>query len=299
MPLAKSNSDLTPESVHDAWVHQRADLERDLFENWTIEVRPSVPVAQMPARQSSADELAQHRTAFEQELSSRQPSESMIQDQQPAAAPSATDAPAIPEAVSKRVPELSSSRAHEEMLQWRRQVEAELAEARRIFEQERQTQQQEFAQQRETEMSRLRREREEFEARVRQTQLELAHVRRRQDDDWRQIRDVQLAQIRAERAELEQLRDTWLEKLRREQAVLQHGVQFFGQHLSRVSDELREAQRGLEATPTFACEPIPEATNSEPCPSAEHLLPFEPVILSLDEIRQRLNELKPPQRSAA
>lgn len=299
MPLAKSHSELTPESAHDAWLHQGADLQRDLFENWTIEVHSSAPVAQPQARKSSAEELARQRAALEQELSSRHPSASMPQNQEPAAAPSVTEAPVIAEVTSKRMPEESPQHARDELLQWRRQVEAELAEARQIFEEERQTQQLEFEQQREAEMSRLRRERDEFETRVRQTQLELAQARQRQDEDWRQLRDVQLAQIRAERAELEQLRDTWLEKFRREQGVLQHGVQFFGQHLSRVNDELRDAQRGLEATSTFANEPTLEVASSEPHSSSEISRHLDPVILSLDEIRQRLNELKHPRRAAA
>lgn len=293
MPSVNSKSELTPESVHEAWLHQGADLERDLFENWTIEVHPSSPVTRPQSHVSAAEAVSQQPAAVDQAVTSHQPLESVPQNQKPADAPSITEVPAIPEAAPQRMPE------HEELLQWRRQVEAELAEARRIFEKERQTQQQEFAQQREVEVSRLRRERDDFETKVRQAQLEQTHVRQRRDDDWRQIREVQLAQVRAERAELEHLRGRWLEMLRREQAVLQHGVQFFGQHLSRVSDELREVQCRLEANSAFAIEPTPEAMSSEPNPSAEASRPFEPAILSLDEIRERLNELKQPQRATA
>lgn len=294
MTLANSISDLTPESVRDAWLHQATDLERDLIENWTIEVHPSVSVAQPKVRESSAEGFAQQRATVEQELPSRQAAVTIPQNPKSAAISTTTEAPEA----SKQMLEQPAQSARDESSQWRRQVEAELAEARRIFEQERQTQQQEFAQQRDAEISRLRRDREEFEARLRQTQLELAHARQRQDDDWRQIRDVQLAQIRAERAELEQMRETWLEKLRREHAVLQHGVQFFEQHLARVSDELREAQRDLEATATFQNEPIPTIAISDSSLSNEGSQPFEPMVLSLDEIRQRLNELKQQRRSA-
>jgi hypothetical protein len=290
MSSANSNSDLTPESVHEAWLHQGADLERDLFENWTIEVHPSSPIARPRSHVPAAEAARRQPTAVNRELDTHQALEPAPQNQKPAVAPSVAETPAVAEATP---PE------REDLLQWRRQVEAELAEARRIFEDERQTQQHEFAQQCEAEISRLRRERDDFETKVRQTQLEQTHVRQRRDDDWRQIRDMQLAQVRAERAELEHLRSKWLEMLRREQAVLQYGVQFFGQHLSRVSDELREMQRGLEATSAFATEPTPEAASSEPSRSVEASQPFRPAVLSLDEIRERLNELKQPQRTAA
>ncbi len=293
MSSAKSKSELTPESVHEVWLHQGADLERDLFENWTIEVHTASPVARPRSHVSAAEALSRQPGAVDHEVTSHQPFESVPQNQKPAVAPSVTEAPAIPGAAPQRMSD------REELSQWRRQVETELAEARRIFEEERQTQQQEFTQQREAEISRLRRKRDDFETRVRQAQLEQTHVRQRRDDDWQQIRDVQLAQVRAERAELEHLRGKWLEMLRREQTVLQHGVQFFSQHLSRVSDELREVQRGLEATSAFATEPTPEAMSSEPGSSAQVSQPFEPAILSLDEIRERLNELKQPQRATA
>lgn len=273
MPSANSNSDLNPESVHEAWMHQGADLERDLFENWTIEVHPSTPVARPRSNVPSAEAVGRQPAAHDQ--------------------PSAAETPGIPEVTPQRIPE------REELLQRRREVEAELTEARRIFEDKRQAQQHEFAQQRDAEISRLRRERDDFENRVRQTQLEQTQIRQRRDDDWRQIREMQLAQVRTERAELEHVRGKWLEMLRREQAVLQYGVQLFGQHLSRVSDELREAQRGLETASAFASEPTAEAAISDPSPSSEASKPFEPAILSLDEIRERLNELKQPQRTAA
>ena len=347
MPSAKSNSVLTPESVHDVWLNQSAELQRDLFDGWVPEVRPTESVvrakveavaqsqaapalpmiakvspktadaqpriadAAPQSRESVANDLVRQRATIEHELSARKIASPPTQNQEPPAVQNATkvrEAIDVREVVNvhdvaaeQNQDQLSSERVREreELLLWRKEVEAELANARRQFEEEQRTQQQEFAQKKEAEMSRLRREREEFEARVRLTQSELALARQRQEDSWRQTCDVQLAQIRAERAELEKLRDAWLEKLRREQAVLQHGAQFFGQHLSRVSEEFREAQRGLEevSASVLAISSIAATASAIPAPISSRTI--EPAILSLDEIRQRLNELKQPHRAAA
>lgn len=364
MSSTKSNSVPTPESVHDVWLSQRAELERDLFDGWAPEVRtvPSVarpqPVAEAASvrpsevvlqssevsdvqheqvaeeietgkakhqewlKQSNAaavqqraehqqrvvetlsqqreaflQDLARQRTAFEQELSARETAWTTQRDQEWAALRSAKE---VQEVAQQRLKdELSAQRVREreELLQWRRQAEAELAEARRLFEQERLKQQQEFAKQREAEMSRLRREREELDTRVRQVHSELAYARQRQEDELRQARDVQSTQMRAERAELDKLRDTWLDKFRREQIVLENGLQFFGQHLSRVSEELQVAQRGLQAVSESATEANPTGMLAESRSAVSNQRPVEPTILSLEEIRQRLAAIRQPQRA--
>ena len=304
MSSDKSNSLLTSESVHNVWLNQGEELQRDLFDGWTPTVRPIEPIAQPrtevvpPVIQDlqSRIETAQPRVAD---------ALPKPQAQKPTAAPSSNS---VPDAIEIRgdigeqvrvesVPQRVDER--EELLQWRRQVEAELAGARRQFEDQMRKQQQDFAQQRDSEISRLRRDREEFDVRVRQTQVELAHARQRQEDAWRETRDVQLAQIRAERAELEKLRATWMDKLRHEQAVLQHGEQFFAQHLSRIGEEFRQAQRSLEEVVDSAHDFGSNDAVAEFTSPAESSRPIEPMMLSLDEIRQRLNELKQPRRAAA
>lgn len=319
MASTKSNSAPSPESVHDAWLSQRAELERDLFDGWSSDVqtapavtRPHAVATVVSIRRSEAapqspdasgeflepatqqldadkarhqewlqqsnaaavqhrvehqqrvtetlsqqreaffQEMARQRATFEHELSSREGAWSTQRDQEWAALRTAKEVQDV--AQQRLKDELSAQRLREreELLHWCRQAEAEFAEARRLFEQERLNQQQEFSRQRETEMAQLRRERDEFGARVRQVQSELAYARQHQEDELRQARDVQSAQLGAERAELEKLRDTWVKKFRREQVVLENGLQFFGQHLSRVSDELRVAQRGLQAVPESA-----------------------------------------------
>lgn len=366
MSTTKSNSILTPESVHDAWLSHRAELERDLFDGWAPEVRttPSIARPQVvvnpPARatvrvsegdlrssdasgirhepaveqveadkarqaeklkQSSAvaeqqrvaesmrrqreddsQELARQRVAFEQELAARETAWTTQRDQEWAALHRAKEAQDVQEVALQQLKDESSKqqvREREELLQWRRQAEAELAEARRQFEQERLKQQHEFARQREVESAQLRREREEFDSRVRQVQSELAYARQRLEDELRQARDVQTAQLRAERAEVEKLRDTWVEKFRREQVVLENSVQFFGQHLSRVSEELSAAQRGSQAASASANEAHAAGMFAEPSLNPVSVRPMDPKVLSLDEIRERLNEIRKPQRAAA
>ncbi len=391
MSSAKSNSVPSPESVHDAWLRQRTELERDLFDGWQpITTSLSVPLAvqmmietggqgQAPQNSELAEEsvlvpqsfdppilnsavpdpslepqagtldadktqhaewlkqandgalrqriehqrrveesliqqreafsqdLARLRTAFEQELAARDAAWSAQRDQEWTALQTAKQ---VQELAQRRLQdEMATQRVHEreELMQWRQQAEAELAEAHRLFEQERLQQQQEFARQRQTEMSQLRHEREEFDARVRQMQSELAITRQRQEDDLRHVQNAQAAQMRAERAELDKLRETWLEKFRREQVVLENGLQFFGQHLSRVSEELRVAQRGLQAVAESATEVHPTMPFVTPAAALIEVTP-EPVILSLQDIQERLKHLKrtgsgvfptPSQRSAA
>ena len=313
MSSAKSNTLLTSESVHNVWLNQGEDLQRDLFDGWTPTVRPNNSVVQPRIEPVSlAIEDVQPRIsdalpkpqAQEPAASSAKAVEPLGQAQGrlQTAACVLSDAIEVRKDVAEQVPvELSPQcvRERDELLQWRRQAESELARARRQFESEMQRQQQELAIQREAEISRLRRDREEFDARVRQTQAELAIARQRQEDAWRETRDVQLAQIRAERAELEKLRSTWMDKLRREQAVLQHGEQFFAQQLSRVGEEFRQAQRSLEEVVISVPEVSSNDEVAEFTSPADFSRPIEPMMLSLDEIRQRLNELKQPRRAAA
>ena len=372
MSSTKSNSVPTPESVHDAWLSQRVELERGLFDGWAPEVRTAPPIArpqpvadaasvrateaarqshdasdvnyepvteqletdkarhQTWLKQSNAaavqqrvehqqrvtetlsqqreaffQDLGRQRAAFEQEMSARETAWATKRDQEWAALRSAKDVQSVTQQRLQEELSTQQVREREELLQWRRQSEAELVEARRLFEQERLKQQQEFARQREVEMAQLRREREEIDTRVRQVQSELAYARQRQEDELRQARDVQMVQMRIERAELDKLRDTWLEKFRREQIVLENGLQFFGQHLSSVSEELRAAQRGLQAVSVSATEAHPTGMLSEPSLTTvntrptEPIQPTEPTILSLDEIRERLNDIRKPQRVAA
>ena len=370
MSSAKSNSIPSPESVHDAWLRQRSELEHDLFDDWhpiTVTAPPQIvnetgergasaprsygestggltpprspePLDEPQASTLEADrtqhaewlkqandgalrqriehqrcveesltrqreafnqDLSRLRTAFEQELASRDAAWSAQRDQEWTALQTAKQ---VHELAQRRLQDEMATqrvREREELMQWRQQAEAELAEAHRLFEQERLQQQQEFARQRQTEMSQLRREREEFDARVRQVQSELSIARQRQEDDLRHVQDAQATQLRAERAELDKLRDTWLEKFRREQVVLENGLQFFGQHLSRVSEELRVAQRGLQAVAESATEAqptLPFAALASTAPIAEKP---EPQILTLKDIQQRLHELRQTQRYAA
>lgn len=370
MSMTKTNSIPTPESVHDAWLSQRAELERDLFDGWAPEVRaaPSIARPQVvvnppdratvrvsegdlrssdasgirhePAveqvetdkarqteklklsntvaeqqrvehqqritesmfqqREVDSQELARQRAAFAQELSARETAWTTQRDQEWAALRRAKEVQDVQEVALQQLKDESSKqqvREREELLQWRRQAEAELAEARRLFEHERLKQQHEFARQREVELAQLRREREEFDSRVRQVQSELAYARQRQEDVLRQARDVQAAQLRAERVELDKLRDNWVEKFRREQVVLENSVQFFGQHLSRVSEELSAAQRGSLAA--SANEAHAAGMIAEPSLNPVSVRPTDPMVLSLDEIRERLNEIRKPQRAAA
>ena len=355
MSSPKTHSDPTPESVHDAWLSQRTELERDLFDGWVPEDRSAVPIARpqptadvvsvrsnetvlkiheanaadqsrheewlaksnaaavqqrvqhqqqvvetlSQQRESFLQDLAQQRAAFEQDLSGRETAWATQRDNEWTALRSAKEVQDV--AQQRLKDEMSSQRVREreELLQWRRQAEAELAEARRLFEQDRLKQQQEFARQRETEMSQLRRDREELDTRVRQVQSDLAYARQRQEEELRQVRDVQSAQMRVERADLDKLRETWLDKFRREQIVLENGLRFFGDHLSRVSEELRVAQRGLQAVSESATEANPAGMHFESSLAADRSRPAVPTILSLEEIRERLNILKQPQRVIA
>ena len=273
--------------ANDLALRQRIDHQHLVAENLTQQ------------REAFLQDLARLRAAFEQEMSARESAWTTQRDQEWTALQSAKE---VQELTKRRLQdELATQRVHEreELLQWRKQVEAELAEARRLFEQERLQQQQEFARQRQTEMSRLRHEREDFEARVRQTQSELATARQRQEDDLRHSLDAQAAQMRAERAELDKLRDTWLEKFRREQVVLENGLQFFGQHLSRVSEDLRVAQRGLQAVAESATEVHPVMPFAIPATATQIPETPPPPVLSLQEIHERLTHLRQTQRNAA
>ena len=249
-------------------------------------------------REAFNQDLARLRTAFEQELAARDSAWTKQRDQEWAALQSAKQ---VHEQAQRRLHEEMATqrvREREELMQWRQQAEAELAEAHRLFEQERLQQQQEFARQRQTEMSQLRRDREEFDARVRQIQSELTITRQRQEDDLRHVQDAQAAQLRAERAELDKLRETWLEKFRREQVVLENGLQFFGQHLSRVSEELRVAQRGLQAVAESATEAHPTLPLAT-LVAAPIVEAPPPPVLTLQDIQQRLHDLRQTGQTGA
>ncbi|GDY10211.1 MAG: hypothetical protein DWI21_09975 [Planctomycetota bacterium] len=366
MSSIKSHSVPTPESVHDVWLSQRAELERDLFDGWAPEVRTAPPITRPqvvadaasirvsdsalrspdasgislePAaeqietdkarhqewlKQSNAaavqhrvehqqrvtetlsqhhaaffHEMARQRAAFEHELSARETAWATQRDQEWAALRSAKE---VQVAAQQRLKDEMSTqrvREREELLQWRRQAEAELAEAHRLFEQERLKQQQEGVRQREVEMSQLRCDREELDSRVRQVHSEFAYARQRQEDELRQARDMQSAQLRGERAELDKLRDVLLEKVRREQVVLENGFQFFGQQLSRVSEELCVAQRGLQTVSVSASKAHPSELLVEPGLTSINSQPMGPTIFSLDESRERLKEFNKPPRAVA
>jgi hypothetical protein len=334
MSSANSNSVPSPESVHDAWLRQRSELEHDLFDGWQPITVTAVPLSFTDEPQASTQEaeriqhaewlkqanegalrqridhqrrveeclsqqreafnqdLAKLRADFEQELAARDTAWTAQRDQEWMALQSAKQ---VHEQAQRRLnDEMATQRVREreELMQWRQQAEAELAEAHRLFEQERLQQQQEFARQRQTEMSQLRREREEFDARVRQIQSELTIARQRQEVDLRHVQDAQATQMRAERAEFDKLRDTWLEKFRREHVVLENGLQFFGQHLSRVSEELRVAQHGLQAVAESATEAQPTLPFAAPAATAPIAEKPEPPMLTLKDIQQWLQDLR-------
>jgi len=366
MTSTKSSSVPSPESIHNAWLRQRAELERDLFDGWTsdvhsaqVVVRPK-PVAEVVSighgeevsqsrkatnvvletatgqlekdkarhqeareqshasavgqrvehqqrvteilsqqREAFFQDLARQRAAIKQELSPCESDWAIQRDREWAALQTAKEVQEVAQQWLKDELAAQRLREREELLHWRRQAEAEFAEARRLFERERLNQQQEFARQREQEMAQVRREREEFDTRVRQVQSELAYARQHQEDELRQARDVQSAQLRAERAELDKLRETWVEKFRHEQVVLENGLQFFGQHLSRVSDELRVAQRDLQSVSESTVEADLSTLLLEPDSAVVKSRPAEPTILSLEQSGERPNELKRPQQAAA
>ena len=309
-PTIELTGGLTPPRSPERLPEPSLDADKTQHEEWLkqandgalrqrIEHQRLVEESLTHQREAFNQDLSRLRTAFEQELSARDAAWTAQRDQEWAALQSAKQ---VHEQAQRRLHEEMATqrvREREELMQWRQQAEAELAEAHRLFEQERLQQQQEFTRQRQTEMSQLRHEREEFDARVRQTQSELTIARQRQEDDLRHVQDAQAAQMRAERAELDKLRETWLEKFRREQVVLENGLQFFGQHLSRVSEELRVAQRGLQAVAESATEAQPTLPFAVPAAAAPMAEKPEPAILTLKDIQQRLHDLRQTQRYAA
>ena len=281
---------------HAEWIKQANELALQQ----RIEHQRRVEESLTQQREAFFQDLARLRLAFEQELAAREAAWTAQRDQEWTALQNAKEAQEVAQRRLKEELSTQRVREREELMQWRQQGEAELAEAHRLFEQERLQQQQEFARQRQLEMSQLRQEREQLDARVRQVQSELATARQRQEDDLRHVQDAQAAQMRAERAELDKLRETWLEKFRREQVVLENGLQFFGQHLSRVSDELRVAQRGLQAVSQSATEAHPASSfDASAALNDERAEIPEPPVLSLEEIHERLNQLRQPQRNVA
>ena len=259
-------------------------------------------------REAFQQDLGRRRVAFEQELAARELAWAAQRDQEWTALRNAKEIQDV--TIQKLKDELAVQRVSErdELHQWRRQAETELVEARRLFEQDRLQQLTEFARQREVEVERLRRDREEIDANVRQTQAELTATRQRQEEELRQTRDAHVARMQTERAELEKLRDGWTGKFRREQVVLENGLQFFEQHLLRVSDELKSAQRGLQAVSMSAGEVSVTMPLSGPClamletpiaAKAAHAPPATSRPLNLEEIRERLLQLKTSERQKA
>lgn len=263
------------------------------------------------AKQRTAfqQDLTRQRAAFEHELAER---EAIWNKQRDEEWTSLQRAKALHEATGQQLQqELAAQRVQErdELHDWRRRAEAELAEARRLFEQERLKQQTEFTRQRDQELQRLQREREEFDAQVRQARTELALAKQKQDDELRQARAIHTAQVQAERADLERTREAWLDKFRREQVVLENGLRFFEQHLSRVSDELHTAQRGLQAVSLSAGEvratiPFPavstETTAQVDGAGEPTILPFNKEAarpMTLEEVRDRLEWLRQPDQT--
>ncbi len=61
MTLAKSHSDLTPESAHDAWLHQSADLQRDLFDEAKAGVVPGGAIVAIIHVTEPGEEPTAHR----------------------------------------------------------------------------------------------------------------------------------------------------------------------------------------------------------------------------------------------
>ncbi len=265
-------------------------------------------------REAFLQEMSRQRAAFEQELAARDADWTAKRDREWAALQSAKEVHAV--TIQKLQSELATERVfeHDGLHHWRRQAEAELTEARRLFEQDRMQQQSELARQRETELDRLRQERAEFAAQMRQSKMELAEARQRQDQDLRLATDEHASRMQSERAECEQLREIWAEKFRREQLVLENGLHFFEQYLSRFNQDLKSAQQNIQASgvalvPRFSPEiamtggltpprsPILSHTGREATSMpTDQGHDAEPVLLSLDEIRERLNQIKSHER---
>lgn len=263
-------------------------------------------------REAFVQEINRQRAAFEQELSARDAAWTTQRDREWAALQSAKEVHAA--AIQRLQSDLATERVREQeaIQHWRRQAELELAEARRLFEQDRMQQHAELTRQRDVETNRLRQERAEFEAQVRQTKAALVDARERHEHDLQLSADAHTSRLQTERTELEQQRAAWTEKFRREQLVLENGMQFFEQYVSRFSEEMKAAQHDIPSTPVsktpqvsaeqFAST-IPFAshsTTSKPSPMTVQQAPAyasnqqeaDPVLLSLDEIRDRLNQIK-------
>ncbi len=266
-------------------------------------------------REAFLQEINRQRAAFEQELAARDATWITQRDREWAALQSAKEVHAA--AVHRLQSDLATEqvREHEALQNWRRQAETELTDARRLFEQDRMQQHAEFSRQREAELDRLRQERAELETHARQSQTQLADARERHEQDLRLSLDIHATRMQTERAELEQQRKSWTENFRREQLVLENGRQFFEQHMSRFNEELKSAQHNIQSLP--ATQPMPSAAEQHavtiPFSSKQFVASTssiaqatatqlsqrhdsEPVLLSLDEIRERLNQIKNSQQ---
>ena len=296
-PSTSPNTLKVSQSAHDEWLRQRAELANELLDAGQSLNPVPPPAAVTPAavqrangaavqqrqeqqqnleqelarqRQTFQQDLIRQRVAFEQELAGREAALKARHDKEWAVLRNAKD---VQEATTKKLTEelaVQRVREREELQRWRQQAEAELAEACRLFEQERLQQQTALARHRDAELERLRQEREESDAYVRHAHAELETARQRHEEERRQARDANLAQMQTERAELEKLRGAWTEKFRREQLVLENGMQFFEQKLSRVSDELKSAKIGLQAVSISAASTV----SSVPTNEGRMTLPF-------------------------
>ncbi|MCX7418901.1 MAG: hypothetical protein NT013_05110 [Planctomycetia bacterium] len=266
-------------------------------------------------REAFAQEVNRQRTNFEQELAARDAVWTTQRDREWAALQAAKEVHAA--AVHRLQSDLAMERVreHEELQHWRQQAEAELTVARRLFEQDRMQQQAEFSRQRASELDRLRQERAEFEAQLRQSQIQLVEARGRHEQDLQQASEYHATRMQSERTELEQQREAWTEKFRQEQLVLENGLQFFEQHMARFNADLKSAQHNIQTLSTpqvmptsaeqfaitipFSSKSISASTPSFATTASTPLAPRHdsgPVLLSLDEIRERLNQLKSSQQ---
>ena len=266
-------------------------------------------------REAFAQEINRQRTNFEQELAARDAAWTTQRDREWAALQAAKEVHAA--AAQRLQSDLAMERVreHEELQHWRQQAEAELTGARRLFEQDRMQQQAEFSRQRAAELDRLRQERAEFEAQLRQSQTQLVVARERHEQDLRQASEFHAARMQTERTELEQQRAAWTEKFRQEQLVLENGLQFFEQHMARFNADLKSAQHNIQTLSTpqvlptpaeqfaitipFSSKSIAVSTPSFAPAASTPLAPRHdsgPVLLSLDEIRERLNQIKSSQQ---
>jgi hypothetical protein len=227
MSSARSETTLSPESIHEVWLQQRAELEQDLFDGWTAEIPAAEPrenanneprheaVQPLPAAARSESPAAQTTDSapkiVAQTPANRQTPRSTPNPSVPA--PSA----ATPKMTPERAAELARHaerlrKANEAALQQRiahqQQVEAAMAQQREAFlmdlARQRAAYEQEFnarhaawVAQRDQEWEELRRAKEIHEGTVQRIKEELAAQRVREREElmqWRQAAEAELAE---------------------------------------------------------------------------------------------------------